>query len=297
MSKELSRNNHLKIRYRITTNGFLLDKDIADFCKRNNILLDISLDGPEREHNKFRIHENGEKTWSKVIKNVIYIKKNYPDFYKKNVSFQSTIHPLHNETNIVNFFKKKNSLFDLEKVMFNRINLQGLKPVIRDQWLKNITKNKYKNEFLLKRKIKVSIEEKFRLRNLYILNKLTPTCFPGGERVFIDSKGNFHICEKMNPNFSIGNINQGFNLNKIREIIKKYNQEIIRLRCWECDLWSLCTICYAYATEGDKIKIDCETAREQLKILLSHDIKNKEKIGEGNSNVGSNALINYIEQL
>ena len=43
-----------ELKFRLSTNGYLLDKkEIVDFLVRNNTILNVSLDGPKEEHDKF----------------------------------------------------------------------------------------------------------------------------------------------------------------------------------------------------------------------------------------------------
>ncbi len=52
----------------IQTNGTLVDEEWARFFHDENFYCGISLDGPERFHNKFRISGNGKGTYSEVMR-------------------------------------------------------------------------------------------------------------------------------------------------------------------------------------------------------------------------------------
>jgi len=53
----------------IFTNGSLIDKELAEYFKENNVLLLVSIDGPEEMHDKVRTLKNGKGTFHKVIEN------------------------------------------------------------------------------------------------------------------------------------------------------------------------------------------------------------------------------------
>ncbi len=54
----------------LQTNGILIDRDWADFLRSNSFLVGISLDGPERFHNQYRIMKSGKGSWSRVVDSV-----------------------------------------------------------------------------------------------------------------------------------------------------------------------------------------------------------------------------------
>ncbi len=53
----------------LQTNGLLINKDWAQFLKKHNFLVGISIDGPEHVHNYYRKLSNGQKSWQRVIDN------------------------------------------------------------------------------------------------------------------------------------------------------------------------------------------------------------------------------------
>ena len=68
------------VKFRLTTNGYLLNKkEIDDFLLTNDIGIDVSLDGPKEEHDKFRVTANMEASWEVIWKNLDDIYNKYPD--------------------------------------------------------------------------------------------------------------------------------------------------------------------------------------------------------------------------
>lgn len=101
----------------------------------------------------------------------------------------------------------------------------------------------------------------------------------------------------MNPHFPIGNIEKGFDFDAIRSVIANYNEEIIRLRCWECDFWFLCVICFTFATNGDKIEIDCDRSKNGLRDFLMKNIQKMEKESEKIKNSNYSSVSDYMDRL
>jgi uncharacterized protein len=56
-----------RFHFKITTNGLLLDDDLLQFSVENEILITMSLDGPERVHDRHRRMANGEGSFSLLL--------------------------------------------------------------------------------------------------------------------------------------------------------------------------------------------------------------------------------------
>ena len=74
------RRKGMKITNAFQTNGILLNNDWAKFFKDNNFLIGISIDGPEKLHNRFRKDHSGVGTFSTVMKGLDTLKKYNVDF-------------------------------------------------------------------------------------------------------------------------------------------------------------------------------------------------------------------------
>jgi uncharacterized protein len=74
------RRKGMKITNAFQTNGILLNDDWAKFFKDNDFLVGISIDGPEKLHNRFRKDHSGGGTFSTVIKGLATLKKYNVDF-------------------------------------------------------------------------------------------------------------------------------------------------------------------------------------------------------------------------
>ncbi len=59
----------------MTTNLFILNKEIMDFLIINNFSLLGSLDGPQEIHDGYRITMSGKGTFDTVMKNLTRIKE------------------------------------------------------------------------------------------------------------------------------------------------------------------------------------------------------------------------------
>lgn len=53
----------------LQTNGLLINDNWARFFKSYNFLIGISIDGPEKIHDRYRISQGGHGSWKQVVKN------------------------------------------------------------------------------------------------------------------------------------------------------------------------------------------------------------------------------------
>ena len=91
--------------YMMTSNAILLKKYI-DFLQKYDFKVMISLDG-DRENDGHRLFPNGKTSFDIVYSNVKYVQKNYPDYFNKNISFNSVINDLNNIYEIYSFIYKE----------------------------------------------------------------------------------------------------------------------------------------------------------------------------------------------
>lgn len=265
------------LSFRITTNGFLLDNPvIIDFLAGKNVRIDVSLDGPKAEHDKFRLTKNGKKTWYKIISNLNRIKESYPEYFKDNIKPIVTLHPHHDPYAIDRFFIE-NDLFNVDDVRINRVNLEGLDK----RELKKLRINPALGSALQNIRARSEIENKLCLKTRDVTAKFTEACFPGGAKIFVDSDGNLNVCENIKTGAPpLGNTRDGIDFTSIRRMIRDYNEQIIQHHCWTCDHWMICDMCFAKAFQpGIGFNFNC-SRRKFSTSLLQQYIEEKEEADE-----------------
>jgi len=62
------------------TNGTLLDDEWCEFFKENNFLIGISIDGPRKLHDVYRVDKGGKGTFDKVMRGVRLLQKHGVEF-------------------------------------------------------------------------------------------------------------------------------------------------------------------------------------------------------------------------
>ncbi len=75
MANKYTVNKFKKNNYLIVTNGTLINYEIADFCKKYNVWLQISLDGGRKCHDMQRISKDKKGTYDKVVSKINLLEK------------------------------------------------------------------------------------------------------------------------------------------------------------------------------------------------------------------------------
>lgn len=91
-----------RFRYSMTTNAVCLDKEM-DYLVEKYFHLLVSLDG-DSYANSYRVRKDGRASFGKVVKNISLLRERYPDFYERNVSFNSVLHDRNSVGGIRKFF-------------------------------------------------------------------------------------------------------------------------------------------------------------------------------------------------
>lgn len=120
---------HIQFIFSMTTNGILLDKYIP-FLVDNNFKLLISLDG-NKSNNIYRTTKNGKNSFRSVYNNACLIRKEFPNYFKKNVRFNAVLHNKNSVSEIVNYF---NSEFN-KMPRIGELSLMGVAKDKKDEFI------------------------------------------------------------------------------------------------------------------------------------------------------------------
>jgi uncharacterized protein len=101
--KEIKEKRNKLLGFAMTTNGIVMNDNIAQYLKDNNFSLQVSMDGLKENHDKNRIFPNGKGSYDTIMENIKHLKR-------INVPFviHSTFDPL------INLFETLKELESLE---------------------------------------------------------------------------------------------------------------------------------------------------------------------------------------
>lgn len=103
-AEEKAKTSGKSVEFHMTSNGVLINEEMARYFSRHKIMVLLSIDGLEEEHNRFRVDAKGRGTYSKVMKSMHILKKT-----QQWVGVKMTVMP----ENAAAFFDNVSALYDL----------------------------------------------------------------------------------------------------------------------------------------------------------------------------------------
>jgi uncharacterized protein len=263
-----------------------------DFLAANNFLLLISLDGNEK-NNAYRVFPDGSASFEVVYNNVLKLKKKYPDYFERSVSFISVIHNKNSNKEVRDFFKEK---FQKAPLLIG-VNPIGIKPQKKEEYEKIfkwvysgltpqdiITDTKDKDRILktpfvsqlwsFLRRYSGFVFKNYdnlihKRRNPWRVN--TGTCNPFEKKIFVTANGKILPCERILQAYSLGTADEkGVHIN-FQEVAEKYNQYYRKImdRCNKCFNSDGCSLCiFTLNLEEKNPKCDNFMDEEEFKKNL-----------------------------
>jgi len=293
---EQAKQDHYGLVLNISTNLTLMKEEYLPFLRNHKVFLNVSLDGPPEEHDKYRSFINGMPTHKIVVSNLEKIRRFDDNYYFNRVRLLTTLNGNSNAFLIYKYFEERKKEFppflmvnfikDLAFSQFHQIY-----PFNKELFIQNIDKviNSYiehklqgkhffKGDFCY-HFIEDPLVNVFQRIHSYGLASppwYTGTCLPG-RKLAVTPDGRFHICERINEHFPIGDVEKGIDENKIMGVVNKYFQNLPD--CHLCWARNLCTICYATACTkgGFDFTFHCESALKSIKanLILLYSILEK----------------------
>lgn len=268
--------------FNLTTNGTILTQEMLDFFRRNDFYVLISLDGPKKIHDAYRKTISGKGSFEGITKNLRVIKKYQPAYYRRNISFNVIIRGPADVRKIAAFFQKED--FRNNRVQVAGVETAFAKTAERYPWIeKNVQGfDDLKEEYV--GKVTSGRQTSSFQRGIYEpslirlhkrdLSRIGPNfhypngiCLPGERKIFVDSQGKIHPCEKVGWDTIIGTVEDGFDIQGILEMIAIYSRESTS-ECERCWAARLCSICFAscWASGFDKNQKTRRCQEERLSI-------------------------------
>ncbi|NIM11493.1 MAG: radical SAM protein [Candidatus Aminicenantes bacterium] len=274
-----------KYRFSLTTNGTLLTDEIIAYFVENNISILLSLDGPKKIHNRFRVFRNGKGTFDAIMKNLERIQQYSRDYFLNLISFNTVITPPYDFDAVIDFFFASEFLSPLkhkvrinfvdayETSFFRDFQLEGEKKNLRKEFTK--LRNRYKEALINGTHEELTVENSLFLQDFYAIvrrpletlpRQYPPkgSCIPGQRRLFVNTQGKFYMCEKVGSNYEIGNVDGGIDYKRIYNFYREYDRFFSD--CKDCWALRLCTKCFNNIRQGERF--DEVRKKELCKSML-----------------------------
>lgn len=267
-----------KVEYSITINGSLLSDEIIDFFIKNNFMVAISFDGPEKIQNLHRkFGHSGTGTFDVVFNNIKTIRSKNREYFESNVSFIAVLFDDEDEQEVLRFFRQSD--ISTKKVLLQKAGLGGIDYILS-----------YNNSELQKNNIgQVSGSLMQMFQAIYANKSKIPLkwhhggpCVPAVKRLFVDVDGVLYPCEKIVEHkcLAIGSLANGFETEKIKQMLNI--GKISEKECKRCWAFRFCDICVANCNDisqerisSDQKKLACDNVRKKTLQSMKQYIESK----------------------
>lgn len=284
-----------KANYYITTNGTIMTDEIIDFIIRNDVLLTVSLDGDQYEHDRKRVFKNQKGTFEVILKNIARLQAARKEQDRiQGLNFNCCFDSYTDMCRVAEFFQENEELFSPFSVLWNKIASFGTTYYdhLEDMRKAGLLEGNKDNLFRSLSKLGTEyhenmIEEKDTARCLdslffgLALCKNRPkgielpvfknACEPGC-KLAVDAEGLFYVCERANQQHSIGSIEEKLDLGKINDLLGEF-LKLWNEHCESCNINKLCELCYVHFLQDNKLVFNheiCAERRESVPIMLGN---------------------------
>ena len=103
VSYTLEKTSRRHVNFAIQTNGILLNREWAEFLRKNNFLVGISIDGAKKFHDSYRVDASGKGSFTKVFNNAKLLMNEGVDV---NILITVTKQIAKNVEEVYSFFKR-----------------------------------------------------------------------------------------------------------------------------------------------------------------------------------------------
>ena len=275
--------NGLKVKFSTTINGTLITRENVEFFIKNDFEIKVSIDGPQFVHDLNRHDYVGHGSYNRIMERLPYLRE-YEEKTGKTVAYAHVV-----TKNNYQFFEQSfRFLLDLkaDKIesgidhycQWEPSEILELKEQIRR------TFNLFKEE--VKKRGKSFY---WNLFEQHLQAFLVPcdfyACKAGLNNVYVATDGNIYTCIEL-PEFEIGNVNEGLNVLRIREIVNREDKAY--QLCKQCDFMSNCKTrgCQASNIEINgnayqPVEINCQVTKVMYELIENNISKNQlDKMGE-----------------
>jgi uncharacterized protein len=280
----------------IATNGLLLRPSILEYCVENGIRIQVSLDGPQPIHDRYRVSMAGGQTFTQIFGNLKRLYAQAPDYFRRCISLSAVYGPPYRIEEADAWFREqemfehhgfRNANFTLGHINTTDTSFFDSMPDYETDWrraterqreiyLDSLARDDYKSVRFFPATLYERLLKKFISRLVHGRSPASqpwdrPDCIPG-EMVAIDPNGDLYICVQTTNFIPIGNVWDGFDaasMHKTRQMfVDKKNSN-----CRGCWAYKHCDMCLSTMRRGKVVhnvtySKNCEKTRNKLTSAL-----------------------------
>lgn len=236
--------------FSITTNATLLTKEKVDWLLEHHVKLEISIDGTAKFHDRYRVDQTGQGSFSRMYQALRYIVKNYPD-YIPNIQLLMTLPSVDSLLAIAESWNNDAILKQLAPSHITGLAPNFAKGVIKkeydtlkDQYMRLLDVYEQHQDWLVLRAFFEECIAYWKDRPIVDAGCSVPmsTCMPRNTKLYIDSNMQIAVCEKISDQYRIGCIKDGIDWNSANEHVRSYYYKRVQ-RCSHCPAIRMCDLC------------------------------------------------------
>lgn len=271
-AQSMSLGQHIK--FHITTNGVLLNRDVVDYLKDHDFVVSVSIDGPRTLHDRYRKSIDKKGTYDTVINNLKNIYFNDPEYFCNNFIFMPVYAPPKNDLLLYDFFEKA----PVNYMLGNLYVTPYFEEVIEKMDLSSeiILTGEEKCQYSKFKQI--SIDSLYKYKALFestnsTIDKTFPAgnCIPVCKKIYSNARGNLFLCEKVSETVDncIGNVNDGIDTSKVYMQYNRMMEVYKKLGCQSCWAIHFCSVCFRDYDSVSRKRCDGIRQRVEKEMIAS----------------------------
>lgn len=241
-----------QVSFGLTTNATLLTPKRIDWLVAHQVELCISIDGTAQFHDNQRVDINGQGTFARVREHILYIKEHHSGNLE--------------HTRLMMTRQSFDDLEALAEAWNNDDVLQGISPAyisslapnpidviatagfdaLKARYLQILSAYQEHPDWLILKEFLKECIDPWKNRPIMEADGEIPmaTCLPISNKLFIDTKLQIGVCEKISDSYRIGNIKDGIDWQKSNDLVQTYYDRR-KDRCKSCPAIRMCNLCLA----------------------------------------------------
>lgn len=293
---------HKNLYFSFTTNLTLMTPEIADYIAQvPNMSILLSMDGPAEIHNGARIKRDGTGSFQDAFNGLKLLASAVNKYKRARIMFNAVLTPPYTAER----FDAINAFFESLDFLPSNTEVRATYPAagsvpdsyyreLQEKGVSSCEETTWSSWAKEKFGDKIDLNQKKNLHYtvltgglVHIQNRLlrekpigivhfNGCCAPGRRRLYVCTDGSYKVCERIGNAPSIGNVDDGIDVESIKKYYLKEYEERSILDCSQCWAVNLCDICYAqcYDETGlnmiEKRKLCPGIRRKNLQFLRDY---------------------------
>lgn len=281
--------SHRDIRFNMTTNGSLINEEIANFLVDHDFSLVFSIDGPAELHDRYRKTIGGKPTHAMTMRGYDLVKKIASEKAKRvSIMINCVMPPPFNLFAIEEFSYSIDNKFKLSlpsginTSFYNQFDMfdemKKYSSQIQQFWKKyktDIASGVIENRNLIGEALFEKDIVQLDKRKMNRMGSKTASlgqCVPGSRKLFVSSDGFLYPCEKVSEQYCIGQIEKGIEFTTVNTLLENWSK-FLSNTCKNCWAIRLCIKCFANfelssGFKNNSLKNFCRQSKKRVERSL-----------------------------